>query len=393
MAPVLQLPWGEVAVLVGVVLRLGLIATTLDRQSGSYDINRYFNIARDGIPYRDQEVEYPPLTVGVLEFLHLFARDRASFGVAIIVCMVVVEALVCVLMWRAFGNKVGIAFLILDTPLYYLLLTRVDIISVALAAAFIALALRGKQFSSGLAWIGAVAAKIWPFPLGFFLLTKFRPWKELRRALLGAAVGAVIVGAAWLAIDGLDGVRQVITFRGSQGWQIESYGGTLVHLFGTGSVYFEQGSNRIGQVPPGVGLLMQVVGTGAAIAVCIWAGRQNRYGVGWVTAVMCLLVGATLLSPQFLIWAVPGTALAVRESRPWPVVAGFTVTLVLTLGESRIYGQVIDGSALGYTLLIARNLALLATLGLGIWTLRRPSSVPSNRGWSASPVQEKKRDA
>jgi hypothetical protein len=377
LAPVLQLPWGDALTLVAVVFRLGLVFIFLDRQTTSYDINRYFNIVNDGIPYRGQAVEFPPLTVGVLELIHVFGHDRYAFGVGVVVCMAVIEALVCVVMWRSFGRKVGLAFLILDTPLYFLLLTRVDIVSVALAAACVALALRSRQVSGALMWVAAVAAKLWPFPLGVYLLTSTRQGSTRQRAIAAALAGGAILGGAWLAIGGVDGVSQVLTFRGSRGWQVESFGGSLVHLFGGGGVYFEQGSNRIGQVPPGLGLAMQTVGFLAAIAVCAWAGRQGRPGVGWVTMVMCLLASTTLLSPQYLIWAVPGAALAVRESRPW-LVAWFTVTIGLTVLESRAYGGVLNGAFLGQALLLLRNLTLLGTLAVGIRSLmEQPLTSPA----------------
>lgn len=379
LAPVLDLPWGEAAALVFIVIRLGLIFFYIDRQSTPIDgdINRYFDITKDGVPYRDQAVEYPPVTVGVLELIHLVARERHGFGIGVVLTMALIEALVCVLMWRSFGNRVGLTFLIFDTPLYYLLLTRVDIISVAITAVFVALLLGRRQFSAGVAWVAAVGAKLWPLPLGVYLLTFSPSRRERRRALAGAAGGAVALAGGWLAIGGLDGVRQVITFRGSQGWHIESIVGNVLRIAGGGRVSLEEGAYRIGQVPPGLGVVMLLVGSAAAIAVCFWAGRQNRPGVGWVTAVMCLLVTATLASPQFVIWAIPGAALAMRESRLW-LVGTFAVALGLTYLESRFYGAVIDGGLLGNGLVISRNVALLATLVVGVQALRRGSgSSPS----------------
>jgi hypothetical protein len=85
---------------------------------------------------------------------------------------------------------------------------------------------------------------------------------------------------------------------------------------------------------------------------------------------MCLLVTATLASPQFLIWAIPGAALAIRESRLW-LVGAFAVTLGVTYAESRFYGAVIDGGLLGNGLVLVRNVALVLTLLVGVQALRR----------------------
>jgi Glycosyltransferase family 87 len=386
LAPVLDLPWGEAATLIFIGIRLALVVFFLDRQSTPIDgdINRYFDITKDGVPYRDQAVEYPPVTVGVLVLIHLFARDRHAFGIGVVLTMALIEALVCVLMWRSFGNHVGLTFLIFDAPLYYLLLTRVDIVSVALAAAFVALLLGRGQLGAGVAWVAAVGAKLWPLPLGVYLLTAPPSGRERRRALVGAAAGAAFVAGAWLAIGGIDGVRQVITFRGSQGWHIESIVGNVVRIAGGGRTTLEEGAYRIGQVPPGLGVVLLLVGTAAATAVCFWAGRQGRPGVGWVTAVMCLLVTATLASPQFLIWAIPGAALAVRESRLW-LVGAFAFTVGLTYLESRFYGSVIDGGLLGNGLVLVRNVAFVLTLLVGVQALRRgggssPSAAHAHSG-------------
>jgi hypothetical protein len=348
--------------------RVWLLLFALDNQHSTGDINRYFQIVTGGMPYRDQAVEYPPVTVGVLEMLHLAVPGRQAFGIALVVGMAAIEALVCVLMWRAFGVAAGLAFLILDSPLYYLLLTRIDAISVALAALYVALALRARTLPAALAWAAAVGAKLWPFPLGAYLFTSSRQPAARRRALLGAAVAAAVLAGVWLAVGRFEGMRQVITFRGSRGWQIESIGGSVLHVVGAGPVYGEGGSSRISHVPPGLGLGMALVGAVAAIAVCWWAGRQGRPGTGWVTAVMCLLATSTLLSPQFLLWAVPGGALAVRERRPW-LVACLAFTVLLTLGESTFETGVINGEPFPQALLLMRNIALLGTLAVGVLSL------------------------
>ena len=371
MAPARTSLWVQGAVVLALV-RVALVVVYVARQSTTIDgdINRYFAITHDGVPYRDQAVEYPPITVGVLEVIGLVARTRTSFGIGLVIVMALIEMAVCVLMFRGFGRTVGLTFLYLDTPLYYLLITRVDIISVALAAAFIVLLVRGRSLSSGLAWAAAVAAKLWPLPLGVYLVNTALGIRSRARALVAAAGGLLAIGGAWLAVGGVDGVRQVLTFRSSQGWHIESIGGNLVRIFMGGQAYDEANAYRIGRIPNGLGTALLTVGTLAAIAVCIQAMRQRRLGTGWVTAVLCLLATATLFSPQYVIWAIPGAALAIRESRPWLVVS-FAITLALTFVESRFYGKVIDGTAAGNGLVLVRNLALVVTLAIGAIALWR----------------------
>src|ERR1700730_7846469 len=360
---VLRLQWPIVVVLAGVVLRLGILAVSVAHQAGYGDIQRDFAIVSGGVPYRDHAVEYPPVTVGLLELVHAVAHSRHAFGVGLVLTLGAIEAGLCVLMWRAFGRVVGLAFLVLDTPLYYLAVTRVDVLSVALAALSLALMLGRKPVGAGVAWAAAVGAKLWPLPLG--LLAVAVPGRSRWRALVGAAVTAAVVAGAWLAVDGIDGVRQVLTLRGAQGWQIESLIGSVIHVVGAGPDFFQQGSERIGRVPTGLGVALIGLGGLAATAVCFKAGRRGLFGTGWVTAVMFLLATSILLSPQFMIWAVPGAALAVREKR-LALVSAFTVVVLLTLLETRAYTSIIRGDALGQALLLTRNAAIVVTLVIGV---------------------------
>lgn len=369
-----------------IVGRLGLVLFALAQQASTDDINRYFHIVTGGVPYRDQAVEYPPVTVGALELIHLAFPGRLTFGVALVLGMALIEALLCVLMWRAFGGGVGIAFLVLDTPLYFLVLTRIDVIAVALTALYVALVLRARTFSAALAWVAAVGAKLWPFPLGSYLFTNSRAPAARRRALVGAATSALVLVGVWLAVGRFEGVRQVLTFRGSHGWQIESLGGSILHALGAGPVYSEGGAMRIGAVPPGLSVAMGLAGAVAAVAACLWAGRQGRPGTGWVTAVMCLLATSTLLSPQFLIWVAPGAAVATRERRPW-FIAGVALTLVLTLGVSTYERDLIAGAPFLEALLLMRNVAILCVLAAGLRSLaQRRGAAPRESGSMAADV-------
>src|SRR6202011_2134924 len=148
--------------------------------------------------------------------------------------------------------------------------------------------------------------------------------------------------------------------------------GSVIHVVGAGPDFFQQGSERIGRVPTGLGVALIGLGGLAAIAVCIQAGRRALFGTGWVTTVMLLLATSVLLSPQFVTWGVPGAALAVREKR-WPLVVAFTVVVVLTLLETRVFTAIIRGDALAQALLLTRNAAIVATLLIGLRSLaQRP---------------------
>jgi uncharacterized membrane protein len=84
-------------------------------------------------------------------------------------------------------------------------------------------------------------------------------------AAFAVVAGVLAAAAAWLA--GANSLMQVVTFRGAQGWQIESVVGSLIHLRGSETVRLESGAWRIGTTTGAVSIAMFL----AAAPMCLWS--------------------------------------------------------------------------------------------------------------------------
>ena len=93
-----------------------------------------------------------------------------------------------------------------------------------------------------------------------------------------------MLGGAWIAVAGVDGVRQVVSFRDATGWQVESLPGVLWHLRDPSRIKFESGAFRTGIMPlwarPLLTLLSLVAVVGAfstavSVTVSVWLGSRG----------------------------------------------------------------------------------------------------------------------
>src|SRR5262249_24603318 len=147
------------------------------------DARRFHKIASfEGRPYRDFEVEYPPVMVAAIE-----VTDGGRFRSPTVRFMwpqlVVDLAIAAVVAW-GWGRRAGIAYLVLGLPflLYPFLYLRLDLLSVFLAVLGIALVRRRHQYAGGAALAIACFAKLWPVVLIPVLVVR-RAWRGLRPVL------------------------------------------------------------------------------------------------------------------------------------------------------------------------------------------------------------------
>jgi len=327
------------------------------------DARRFHKIASfEGRPYRDFEVEYPPVMVAAIEVI-----DGGSFRSTTVRLMwsqlVVDLAIAAVVAW-GWGRRAGIAYLVLGLPflLYPFLYLRLDLLSVFLAVLGIALVRRRHQYAGGAALAIACFAKLWPVVLIPVLVVR-RAWRALGAFVALGAAGT----AAWVAWGGIDGPVQVLTFRGAKGWEFESTVGALVRSIGGVTPRIEAGAWRVGEVTSVVsGLLLLALVASVSVA-WILAARAKPRGTGVLdglapmAAISAFLVFSPLLSPQFLLWLLPFTAIAAVHgerlvARLAFVVFGLSVALLALLPE------LIHGGTLALVVLAARNGVLVALL-------------------------------
>jgi Glycosyltransferase family 87 len=343
------------------------------------DVIRFHNIAiSDGRPYRDFEVEYPPVMLAAIEAVD--RGDVRSTTVRLMWSQLVVDvAIAAVIVW-AWGRRAGIAYLLIGLPflLYPFLYLRLDLLSVFLAVLGIALVRKRYPVAGGATLAVACFAKLWPLVLVPVLIVR-RSWRAL-----GAFVGVGTAGtAAWVAWAGTDGPVQVLTFRGAKGWEFESTVGALVRSVGGVSPHIERGAWRVGEISDWTRNLLSLVLVAAVVLVWYLASKAKRAGpdvldgLAPVAAVAAFLVLSPLLSPQFFAWVLPFAAIAAAHRERlvgWLtfVVIGVSVALLALLGE------LIHGGTLALFVLAVRNALLIGLLAVVATRLARAT------GWRRS---------
>lgn len=344
------------------------------------DAKRYHQIATEtGTAYRDFEVEYPPVTLGLIEVIN--GNDIRSTLRRLGVVAFALDMLALGAVAYGWGRKAALGYLVIGLPFLFLPFTyfRIDLLSVALAMWGLALARRNRQVAGGVLLALAVFAKLWPLAVLPALIAAGRT-----RALVTSVVTGFAGAVAWFVLGGTAGFEQVLTFRGARGWQMESVGGGIVRAFSNEAPRTESGALRFGDVPLAVTAGLAIVML--SLVVWIWfrvaIGTKDEaiiYGVAPLVATTAFMVCSPLLSPQFLIWLTPFAAICwVSGQRALAWLAGWAVVLTMVLTQA--YTELVRGELSGHVALLVRNGTLVALLVVGLMviarsTRREPSSI------------------
>jgi hypothetical protein len=354
------------------------------------DARRYHNIAEHaGRPYRDFAVEYPPLMLAAIEAVN--GPTVRSTTVRLMWSQLVVDiAIVLVVSW-AWGRRAGIAYLVISLPflVYPFIYLRLDLLSVFLAVLGIALVERRHPYAGGASLAAACLAKLWPLLIVPVLLVR-RSWRAF--AVFSALFVFGILG--WLVYGGIDGLVQVLTFRGAKGWEIESTVGALVRSIGGLPVHVEHGALRVGTVAAWSRDVLGLALAGAVALTWFAAARAKPVtpgvldGLAPLTAVVAFLVISPLLSPQFVCWMIPFAAVvAIHGER---LVTRLTFAVVcLSVAQLAFIQRLARGDGLPIAVLAVRNallIGLLAVLAVRLAQLAR-SSRPVSAGTDLAPVE------
>ncbi|MBI2704199.1 MAG: DUF2029 domain-containing protein [Actinobacteria bacterium] len=361
-------------VLIGVlllarVLALGLLLLSGQEQDESViggDARRYSQIATaDGTPYADFAVEYPPVAYGLVRALA--ASDVQIYTlIRLGISQLVLDVGTALVLGWGWGRRTLVAYLLLGLPFlpFPYLYLRVDLLSVFLATLGLALLRRRHDRSGGALLALSIFAKLWPVALAPLLVLE-RRWKALVAWVVVMALGM----AAWIAWAGPGGPIEVFSFRGAQGWQVESLPGIFLHMQASDRAHVEQGAWRTGVMPE----WSRPVLTGLSVLFVVlawwWAHRRRQEGANEHVAfalaplagVLSLLIFAPIISPQYVLWLLPFAAiLAARGDR---LVAGFMLAAggLSTLEFALIGGQ-IGGMLYATVPVLARNAVLVAML-------------------------------
>lgn len=264
-------------------------------------------------------VEYPfPVAVWLMAPAHVL--PYAAYLVLFVATALLCDAVATLVLARRMGMAAGwrwTVFVALLGPLAYV---RFDLFaSFALVIALVEA--RRHPVRSGLAVAAGVAVKLWPAAFGVGLLG---PMRRRARHMLAALAS----GLAWVALTALvagpSRVTSPLTWQGERGFECESLWGALLGLervFGRSVVHLEkrQGSweyaGELADTWHWLVPLTQDAGYVAILGLLLlgWrAGHDERTATLalTMTAVTSVLVlTSPVLSPQYLLWLLPGLML------------------------------------------------------------------------------------
>jgi hypothetical protein len=378
------LRWRATAAALVCALHLALFVPTIGEWS-SILINDFAPQAqaiKDGdLPYRDQEIEYPPLSIPVLiapayfddstqGFVDGFMWEMLAFDLAIIALLALAlpgdarRVLAAIGIYTA--GVVALSGVVLDRSLIDygpLALDRFDLVPTLFVLAAVLARDRGRSAAwSGLLSVG-VAVKAFPLLLYPALL---RGERNLRRVIVAGAIPLLLCAAAVIVMG--DEFGSAIGYHTERTLQVESLGASVfevAHLLGASGIATAVGHGGFEISASGATAARWIsVALGVAGYLwLVWAGWRSRAtNFELVSALLAVLVVfAPVLSPQFLLWLLPVSACAYGLGRENLVLLA---AIVLTQVELQNYDGVDDLSGSFVWPVAARNVLLLIYLAL-----------------------------
>jgi uncharacterized membrane protein len=337
----------------------------------------------DGLlPYRDVAFEYPPLAAPAIGLPGIAGTGAESYKWTFALVTLVLAACVLLLV-RALARRTGgderVAVLTVAlAPLLTgaMIRTHFDLLPVAMTLAALVLILRERPVA-GFAVLGlATMTKGFPIVVAPVALAWLVARGEGRAALRGAcalaAVAAVLAGLAVAASP--SGALDAIRYQTDRPVQIESLpavGIRAIEALGGRQATAVQSFKSDGLEHPAASALTAISAflCVAFIALFVVSAARSRgdprvLTLGSLAAITAFATFGKVLSPQYLLWVMPLGALALAWRR-WVLAAAVGVATLLTFVEfpSR-YFQLVDGRPFAVTVVILRDLVLVAVVAL-----------------------------
>lgn len=357
------------------------------------------------VPYRDFLLEYPPgtllfmvlprlLSTGYMTYRTMFFWENAVLDAVVVVALWATARAVAIPAWRTLLLYTVAIGLLGPTVVY-----RLDLAPVALAALGLLAWLHNRPRLAGIALAAGTATKIYPgllLPLFVIDALVRRDRRRVQRTLLAFAITlALWLSPIILAIRaaGLQPVLHSVSYQTNRHTQVESLWATpalLAHLLTHYPLVVAGRARALVILGPGDAL--GALGTPAAALIALyvywrwWRSRVRsaspREALLEATSslVMVAAILSRVLSPQYLLWAIPLMVLLPLRHR-WYAAAlvAFGTALPLTQWIYPLhYGDLVRLLLpLPVGVLALRNLCLaLALLALlaGLWTSSRPAA-------------------
>jgi glycosyl transferase family 87 len=287
-------------------------------------------IRHGDLPYRDQDLEYPPLSIPVLiapiylsdstqGFVDGFMWEMLAFDLGMVVLIALALPGDTKRVVSALGiYTVGVVILsdvILDNSLIDigpLILDRFDVVPALFVLAAIFARDKGRSATwSGLLSIG-VALKAFPL---FLYPALLRGERNLRRVIIAGIIPLLACAIAVLVMG--DEFGSAITYHTQRDLQVESLAASpfeVAHVLGSGGISSGVGHGGFELHARGAHLvrwISVVLGGIAYLALVVAGWRSKVSNLRLATALLTVLVVfAPVLSPQFLLWILPVSACA-----------------------------------------------------------------------------------
>lgn len=343
------------------------------------------------IPYREVFFEYPPLAAPAIALPGVIGTGAETFKFAFagwtLLLAAAVTFLCGALAVRTGGERRLALFAAAAMPFLVgaMIRTHFDLAPMALLLGALLLLCVGRP-RLGLAVLGlAVMTKGFPLVAAPVAIAWLVGRGERRAAFDGALAlaGVVLVLALISVAVSPKGAQAAFDYQTDRPIQIESTPAVVLRaLDGLGiadttptNSHRSDGllSSADGAVEA-IALLALLAAIAALSVAAFKGGRDTRTLVlASLAAVLAFAVLGKVLSPQYLIWIVPLGALALAWRR-YALAAAILVACVLTQIEFPTrYFDLVDGDAFAVTVVIVRDLTLLAALALCFAALRTPA--------------------
>jgi hypothetical protein len=282
------------------------------------------------LPYRDQQIEYPPLSVPILiapiyvddstqGFVDGFMWEMLAFDLAMIILIAFALPGDAKRVLSALGiYTVGVVILsdvVLDNSLIDigpLILTRFDLVPAFLVLAAVLARDRGKSATWSLLLSLGVAVKAFPL---FLYPALLRGERNLRRVAIAGAIPLLLCAAAILVTG--DEFGSAITYHTQRALQVESLAASpfeVAHVFGSSGISTGVGHGGFEIHASGTTAarwISVIIGAAGYVWLVLAGWRSKVSNLELVTALLTVLVVfAPVLSPQFLLWILPVSACA-----------------------------------------------------------------------------------
>src|SRR5439155_4643266 len=251
------------------------------------DTGRYQEIATArGTPYRDFDVEYPPLSYFELKAVHGTTSQQMAAHLAWVQFALDAGAAVAILL--VWGEAAAIAYLILTMVFVPLIYLELEPLVISLSVIALALIEKRSERAGGMLLAASAFAKIWPVLLLPILAARAK-WRALGSSVAAGLVGLVL----WMWWAGPGAPLAVLRFRGLDGWTTGSTGGVLLRIVRRAPIRYVGDMNRVGSLGRWTSPALFLV----VVAIAVWAAWACRDNGRWPVAAVLSVAALLLLSP------------------------------------------------------------------------------------------------